>query len=349
MALALTPQRLLVLTISNPIGMGVGGKVKDVLSSVPIEEVDSIEVKRLAVGKVVTVTVREPGRKFSRRTSLLRTSRRKMSRPSSVLRLRVTLFLLRLMDMKYVDSPPTNGGQLRVSSPLPGSSTLMTSAPMSARIIEQNGPARTRVRSRTRIPASGGLAGTISSFPCPLGEAAGDGVDAVAGAPGSPPEEASPVEGAQVGEVIDVPHGLDGDVRADLETARLGSVTHEPRPAFQLHEGDVQRRPEPFRRRVQRRERHDGADPGHAGRRHAHGMVRAEGRGRCDDHAAARAPRRQDGLDHGAGSPPGALAPRAGSAGATRARHRPLGSRPIPVRALARRPREGRRIRPPRA
>jgi hypothetical protein len=58
MALALTPKRLLALAISNPVGMGVSGKVKDVLSSVPIEEVDSIEVKRLLAGSRITLTVR---------------------------------------------------------------------------------------------------------------------------------------------------------------------------------------------------------------------------------------------------------------------------------------------------
>jgi hypothetical protein len=58
MALALTPKRLLALAITNPVGMGVSGKVKEVLSSVPIEEVDSIEVKRLLMGSRVTLTVR---------------------------------------------------------------------------------------------------------------------------------------------------------------------------------------------------------------------------------------------------------------------------------------------------
>ncbi len=58
MALALTPKRLLALAISNPVGMGVSGKVKEVLSSVPIAEVDSIEVKRLLLGSRITLTVR---------------------------------------------------------------------------------------------------------------------------------------------------------------------------------------------------------------------------------------------------------------------------------------------------
>src|SRR3954454_8562386 len=58
MALAVTRQRVLSLAIGAPIGLGMGGKVKDLVSAVPISEVDSIEAKRLAVGKTVTVTVR---------------------------------------------------------------------------------------------------------------------------------------------------------------------------------------------------------------------------------------------------------------------------------------------------
>jgi len=58
MALAVTQRRLLSLSIASPIGLGIGGKVKELVSGVPISEVDSIEVKRLAVGKTVTVTVR---------------------------------------------------------------------------------------------------------------------------------------------------------------------------------------------------------------------------------------------------------------------------------------------------
>src|SRR5256885_11100053 len=93
--------------------------------------------------------------------------------------------------MKYVDSPPAKGGQLRVSSPFPGSSILMTSAPMSPSIIEQNGPARTRVRSRTRTPTRGWSArDTLSSFPGSLGQAPGDRVHAVTRTTGAPPEEA---------------------------------------------------------------------------------------------------------------------------------------------------------------
>jgi len=58
MALAMTDRRLLVLKISPIIGMGKGGDVKELVSDVPVADVDSIQIKRLLVGKVVTVTVR---------------------------------------------------------------------------------------------------------------------------------------------------------------------------------------------------------------------------------------------------------------------------------------------------
>ena len=58
MALALTDKRLLVLRISPPIALGKGGDVKELVSEAPLADVDSIDVKRLLAGKVVTVTVR---------------------------------------------------------------------------------------------------------------------------------------------------------------------------------------------------------------------------------------------------------------------------------------------------
>jgi hypothetical protein len=58
MALAVTQRRVLSLKIGAPIGLGIGGSVKELVSAVPISEVDGIEAKRLAVGKTVTVTVR---------------------------------------------------------------------------------------------------------------------------------------------------------------------------------------------------------------------------------------------------------------------------------------------------
>ena len=58
MALAVTDRRIICFKISNPVGLGIGGDVKELVSAAPLGEVDSIEVKRLAVGKTVTVTVR---------------------------------------------------------------------------------------------------------------------------------------------------------------------------------------------------------------------------------------------------------------------------------------------------
>jgi hypothetical protein len=58
MALAVTPRRLLSLEVTAPIGLGIGMKVKQLAGAVPVSDVDSIEVKRLGVGKAVTVTVR---------------------------------------------------------------------------------------------------------------------------------------------------------------------------------------------------------------------------------------------------------------------------------------------------
>jgi hypothetical protein len=58
MALAITDRRLLCFEVGNLIGMGMGGDVKELVSAAPLSEVDSIETKRLGVGKTVTVTVR---------------------------------------------------------------------------------------------------------------------------------------------------------------------------------------------------------------------------------------------------------------------------------------------------
>src|SRR5262245_42129903 len=251
-----------------------------------------------------------PGRKFSRRTSLRWTSFLRMSWPSGALRFRVRLFLLRLTDMKYVASSPTNGGQLRVSSPLPGSSTLMTSAPMSPSIIEQKGAASTRVRSRTRMPARGGVVadwvrdgegsvfGTGPSFPGALGQAPGDGVHPIAGATGAPPEQAGAVERAELGEVEHVVDGLDGYPRTDLDPPRLRAVEDEASSAVQPDEGDLEGGPGALRGGVQGRERDDLAHAGQGGRGHGHGVTRTVQRRRRNHHFAARTPRRRNGFDH---------------------------------------------------
>jgi hypothetical protein len=58
MALALTQRRPLRLRIGTPIGLGIGGKAKGHISAVPIGDIDSIAVKRLALGYTITLTVR---------------------------------------------------------------------------------------------------------------------------------------------------------------------------------------------------------------------------------------------------------------------------------------------------
>jgi hypothetical protein len=58
MALAITQRRLIVFKISSPIGLGIGGRVKELYSVVPIADVESIEIQRLVLGQVVTLTIR---------------------------------------------------------------------------------------------------------------------------------------------------------------------------------------------------------------------------------------------------------------------------------------------------
>jgi hypothetical protein len=57
MALVLTEQRLIVLEVSPPLAFGKGGDVKGLVSAVPVGEVESVEIKRLLVGKVVELVV----------------------------------------------------------------------------------------------------------------------------------------------------------------------------------------------------------------------------------------------------------------------------------------------------
>lgn len=57
MALAVTQRRLLSLAVTAPVGLGIGMKVKGLVGAVPVGDVDSVEVRRLAVGKTVTVTI----------------------------------------------------------------------------------------------------------------------------------------------------------------------------------------------------------------------------------------------------------------------------------------------------
>src|SRR5207253_4205723 len=76
--------------------------------------------------------------------------------PSRLFKLSTTLRLPRLTALKLGLSVPMAPGICRVESPT-GGSTLITSAPRSARIMAQNGPAITCVTSSTRRPASARL------------------------------------------------------------------------------------------------------------------------------------------------------------------------------------------------
>lgn len=58
MAVAITRRRLMTLKISTPIGLGIGGTVKELMSAVPIGDVDSVVVRRVALGYTITLTVR---------------------------------------------------------------------------------------------------------------------------------------------------------------------------------------------------------------------------------------------------------------------------------------------------
>ena len=57
-ALVLTQKRLLTVQTGEALGLGAGGSVKEILSAVPVSDVESIKVKRLLLGYVVTLTVR---------------------------------------------------------------------------------------------------------------------------------------------------------------------------------------------------------------------------------------------------------------------------------------------------
>jgi hypothetical protein len=59
MAVALSDRRLIVFKIETS-GMGKPKAVKELFSAVPVGEVESIQVKRLLVGKTMTVSANGP-------------------------------------------------------------------------------------------------------------------------------------------------------------------------------------------------------------------------------------------------------------------------------------------------
>jgi hypothetical protein len=54
-----TQRRLLSLGISYPLDLGIGLKVNELVSAVPVGLVEAIKVRRLLVGKTVTITIRQ--------------------------------------------------------------------------------------------------------------------------------------------------------------------------------------------------------------------------------------------------------------------------------------------------
>src|SRR6266566_4039867 len=93
-----------------------------------------------------------PGRKFSTTTSARRASSNARRAPSGCWRSTAIPRLFRLIAANVALMPSPR--HARRSSPRPGRSTLMTSAPRSAMSVAQYGPAMTRERSRTWIPSS---------------------------------------------------------------------------------------------------------------------------------------------------------------------------------------------------
>src|SRR5262245_52957710 len=96
-----------------------------------------------------------PGRKFSVTTSACATRRLTSSWPSGTRRLQVTDLLFRDSASHQYDTPgPAGVPSRRRSSPGPGCSTLITSAPNSPRRVEQKGAATKVARSTTVSPSS---------------------------------------------------------------------------------------------------------------------------------------------------------------------------------------------------
>src|SRR3546814_4613115 len=89
--------------------------------------------------------------------------------------------LLRFIIIKVADPPSMSGGSIR-RVPSPASfSTLITSAPMSASMRPQTGPAMMCASSTTRQPCSGPLASAPTSAPFPVRLALGEeGLEALA-------------------------------------------------------------------------------------------------------------------------------------------------------------------------
>src|SRR5262245_14954795 len=88
-----------------------------------------------------------------------------MSWPFGVRRSSVMSFLFRLSTANQYEQSPSEGPRRRRSSPRPGISVLITSAPNSAMSVPQNGPATTWASSSTRIPSRGRRVSVMSMSP----------------------------------------------------------------------------------------------------------------------------------------------------------------------------------------
>src|SRR5205807_4202566 len=93
-------------------------------------------------------------------------SRNNTSLALGCFRSRVIERLLRLLLRNPAVNPPRRLAPERVESPMPGASTLITSAPWSARIIVASGPETFEVRSTMRYPWSGPGMAHLSRLAC---------------------------------------------------------------------------------------------------------------------------------------------------------------------------------------
>ena len=117
----------------------------------------------------------EPGARFSTTTSHVDAMSKNICLPLGFFRSMVTLFTpwVRLRNLVEISSSvcfwvlvpwaPAKGPLPRTGSPLPGISTLITSAPIRARFMDAKGPARYTVTARTFISLSGSISLSLSA------------------------------------------------------------------------------------------------------------------------------------------------------------------------------------------
>src|SRR5262245_50987635 len=101
-----------------------------------------------------------PGRKFCTNTSAPAASSRSSARPASCARFSASERLPRFARWNSPEIPPRDEPTARSTSPAPGGSTLITSAPWSARSVVASGPEITAEQSTMRTPDSGSSIGS---------------------------------------------------------------------------------------------------------------------------------------------------------------------------------------------